>query len=170
MQRGLLVEFSCNPHSLLDSPLESFACCEIICPWVTSGCYNNMLFSMRNFFPEYTDSLLKVYRLYDKLLDKISPKTELSVSNPSRKYKYALVSILPIQNNPPTCSILPSLSYKSLYFSSIPESEKPTVEMIMLTLILRYNHSALNNLCNLLYKYYKKILNWGDLSVKLRYC
>ena len=40
MQRGLLVEFSCNPHSLLDSPLESFAGCEIICPWVTSGCYN----------------------------------------------------------------------------------------------------------------------------------
>ena len=28
MQRGLLVEFSCNPHSLLDSPLESFAGCE----------------------------------------------------------------------------------------------------------------------------------------------
>ena len=40
MQRGLLVEFSCNPHSLLDSPLESFTRCEIICPWVTSGCYN----------------------------------------------------------------------------------------------------------------------------------
>jgi len=43
MQRGLLVEFSCNPHSLLDSPLESFASCEIICPWVTSGCYNTLI-------------------------------------------------------------------------------------------------------------------------------
>jgi len=42
MQRGLLVEFSCNPHSLLDSPLESFTACEIICPWVTSGCYNRV--------------------------------------------------------------------------------------------------------------------------------
>jgi len=45
MQRGLLVEFSynpCNPYSLLDSPLESFARCEIICPWVTSGCYNRL--------------------------------------------------------------------------------------------------------------------------------
>jgi len=40
MQRELLVEFSCNPHSLLDSPLESFTRCEIICPWVMSGCYN----------------------------------------------------------------------------------------------------------------------------------
>jgi len=28
MQQGLLVEFSCNPHSLLDSPLESFTACE----------------------------------------------------------------------------------------------------------------------------------------------
>ena len=29
------------PHSLLNSPTESFACCEIICPWVMSGCYNS---------------------------------------------------------------------------------------------------------------------------------
>jgi len=42
MQWGLLVEFSYNPHSLLDSLLESFASCEIICPWVTSGCYNTL--------------------------------------------------------------------------------------------------------------------------------
>ena len=39
----------------------------------------------------------------------------------------------------------------------------------MLTLMLRYNHSALNNLCNLLCRHHKKILNWGDLSIKLRY-
>ena len=81
------------------------------------------------FFSEYTDSLLKVYKLCDKLLDKISSKTELSVFNPSRKDKSALVSILPIQNNPLTCSLLSSLSYKSLSFSHTPGSEKPTVEM-----------------------------------------
>jgi len=51
---------------------------------------------MRNFFPEYTDSLLKVYKLCDKLLDKISPKIELLMSNPSGKDKSAPVSILPI--------------------------------------------------------------------------
>jgi len=89
----------------------------------------HMLFLMRNFFSEYTDSLLKVYKLCDKLLDKISSKTELSVFNPSRKDKSALVSILPIQNNPPTCSLLSSLSYKSLSFSYTLGSEKPTVEI-----------------------------------------
>ena len=31
------------PHSLLDSPLESFARCKIICPWVMSGYYNILL-------------------------------------------------------------------------------------------------------------------------------
>ena len=81
------------------------------------------------FFSEYTDSLLKVYKLCDKLLDKISSKTELSVFNPSRKDKSALVSILPIQNNPLTCSLLSSLSYKSLSFLYTPGSEKPTVEI-----------------------------------------
>jgi len=39
----------------------------------------------------------------------------------------------------------------------------------MLTLILRYNHLAFNDICNLLYRYYKKVLNLGDLSIKLRY-
>ena len=35
--------------------------------------------------------------------------------------------------------------------------------------MLKYNYSALNNLCNLLCKHYKKVLNWEDLSIKLRY-
>jgi len=39
----------------------------------------------------------------------------------------------------------------------------------MLTLILRYNHLAFNDIYNLLYRYYKKVLNLGDLSIKLRY-
>ena len=41
--------------------------------------------------------------------------------------------------------------------------------MTMLTLILRYNHSALNDLCNLLCKNCKKIMNQEDLSIKLKY-
>ena len=64
MQRGLLVEFSCNPHSLLDSPLESFAGCEIICPWVTSGCYNNLVA-----FHSCTFTVVELnYDTYDKEL------------------------------------------------------------------------------------------------------
>ena len=35
--------------------------------------------------------------------------------------------------------------------------------------MLRYSYLALDNLCNLLCRHYKKVLNWEDLSVKLRY-
>ena len=35
--------------------------------------------------------------------------------------------------------------------------------------MLRCNYLAFNNLYNLSYRYYKKILNWEDLSIKLRY-
>ena len=57
------------------------------------------------------------------LLKKISLKTELSVSGPSRKDRPALILILCIlisfiQNNFPTYSLLPSLSYK--FLSSLP--------------------------------------------------
>jgi len=67
-------------------------------------------------------------------LDKISLEIELLVSDPSGKNKLALVvilhtSILSIQNNPSTCSSLPSLSYKFSSPSSILEFKKLTVEI-----------------------------------------
>ena len=37
---------------------------------------------------------------------------------------------------------------------------------MVLTLILRCSHAAL---CNLLCRHYKKVLNWEDLSIKLKY-
>ena len=36
----------------------------------------------------------------------------------------------------------------------------------MLTPMLRCNHPTLNNLCNLFYRHHKKVLNWGDPSIK----
>ena len=83
----------------------------------------HILFLMRNIFSEYTDSLLKVYKLCDKLLDKISSKTELSVFNPSRKinllqYPFYLFKI----------TLLLILFYLlfliSLYLSHIPQGLK----------------------------------------------
>ena len=67
-------------------------------------------------------------------MNKISPKTELLVSTPSGKDRPALVPIphtlIPlIQNNPPTCSFSPFLSYKSTFLSSTPESKKPIVKI-----------------------------------------
>ena len=72
----------------------------------------------KGLFLKCTDSHTKEYKLYNKLLDKISPEIELPVSDPSRKDEPAPVSIPhisipPIQNNPSTCSPLPSFSYKS---------------------------------------------------------
>jgi len=66
-------------------------------------------------------------------LNKISSEIELSISEPFSKDKPTLVSILStpislIQNNPPFSS-LPSLSYKSLFLSSLPMSKIPTVEV-----------------------------------------
>jgi len=63
MQWGLLVEFSCNPHSLLDSPTESFTACEIICPWVTSGCYNR---KGKHFLDLVDDNLNIIELVYTK--------------------------------------------------------------------------------------------------------
>jgi len=85
-------------------------------------------------FSKYINSHAKEHKLYDKLLDKISPETELSVSNPSGKDGPALVPtsytpVPPIQNNPPTCSSLLSLSYKSTSLSPTPGFKKPTVEI-----------------------------------------
>ena len=67
-------------------------------------------------------------------MDKISPETESSVPNSSGKDGPAPVSIPhtpipPIQNNPSTCSSLPSLFYKSLPLLPTPGSKKFTVEI-----------------------------------------
>ena len=71
--------------------------------------------------------------MYDKLLDKISSETELLAPNSSGKDGPTLVpiphtSISPIQNNPPTCSSLSSLSYKSISFLPTPRYKKLIVE------------------------------------------
>ena len=78
----------------------------------------------KKFFPKYTDSYKKEYKLYTKLLDKISPETESSVSGISSIDKLASVSILYIlfpliQNNPSFYSYLLPFSYKSLFLSSL---------------------------------------------------
>ena len=85
-------------------------------------------------FFKYTDSHAKEHKLYNKLLDKISPETELLAPDPFRKDEPTPVPtpytpIHLIQNNPPTCSSLLSLSYKSTSPSSTPGFKKPTVEI-----------------------------------------
>jgi len=83
MQRGLLVEFSCNSHSLLDSPLESFTACEIICPWVTSGCYN--IHSLSMFFCKIFFNLNPYFYVNSKLITKpiIPLSNNISMVTPS---------------------------------------------------------------------------------------
>ena len=74
------------------------------------------------FFSKYTDSHVKKHKLYNKLLDKISPETESLMSEPSSKDRPTPVSVLPIsippiQNNPP------SISYKSLFLQCLNYSQ-----------------------------------------------
>ena len=83
---------------------------------------------------KYTNSHAKEYKLYDKLLDKISLETELLVPDLSRKDEPVLVSILhifipSIQNNSPTCSSLSFLFYKFIFPLPISGSKKLTVEI-----------------------------------------
>ncbi len=47
----------------------------------------------KEFFPKYTDSCIKQCKLYNKLLDKVSSETELSVPEPSSKDGFALIPI-----------------------------------------------------------------------------
>jgi len=96
-------------------------------------CSTHAIFDER-LFSKYTNFHIKEHKLYNKLLDKISPETELSVPDSSRKDEPAPVptphiSIPPIQNNLLTCSFLPSLSYKSISPLSTPRLKKPTVEI-----------------------------------------
>ena len=88
----------------------------------------------KELLPKCIDSHTKEYKLYDKLLDKISLETELSVSESSEKDGLSPVPILhtlipPIQNNSPTCSSSPFLSYKSLSSLPTPRSKKPIIEI-----------------------------------------
>ena len=88
----------------------------------------------KGLFPKCTNSHAKECKLYDELFDKISLEIESLVSNSSEKNRPTLVPILhkpisPIQNNPPTHSSLPSLSYKSISPPLTPGSKKPIVEI-----------------------------------------
>ena len=62
---------------------------------------------------------MKEHKLYNKLLEKISPETKLLASESFDKDRLASVPILhtlisSTQNNFPSYSFLPSFSYKSL--------------------------------------------------------
>ena len=83
----------------------------------------------KELFSKCTNSHAKEYKLYDKLLNKISPEIELSVSGSSEKDRSAPVPIPSIQNNSSTHFSSPFLSYKSLFSLPTPESRKPTVEI-----------------------------------------
>jgi len=77
---------------------------------------------------------VKEYKLYNKLLDRISPETELSEPGPSGKDELAPVPIPPtpippIAKNSPSCSLSPSLSYKFPSPSPSLVPKKPTVEI-----------------------------------------
>jgi len=56
-------------------------------------CSTHVIFD-EELFSKCTDSLLKKHKLYDKLLNKISPKTELSMPNPSKKDEPISVSYI----------------------------------------------------------------------------
>jgi len=88
----------------------------------------------KGIFSKCTDSHAKKYKLYNKLLNKISSETELLMPDPSRKDGPAPVPILHIsisliQNNSLTYSSSLSLSYKFISLSSTLESKKLTVEI-----------------------------------------
>jgi len=116
----------------------------------------------KKIFPKYTDSHAKKHKLYNKLLNKISSKIELSVFDPSRKDRPAPVSILHMSISLFKTILLLILLYPLIFISfhlpHLLQSLKSLLKrMIMLTLILRCNFSALNNPCDLLYRYCKKV-------------
>jgi len=84
----------------------------------TIFCSTHAIFD-EELFPKCTNSYIKECKLYNELLDKTSPEIESLIPNSSGKDRLAPVPIPhtlipPIQNNPPTCSPLPSPSYKSI--------------------------------------------------------
>ena len=77
---------------------------------------------------------MKEYKLYNNLLNKISPETESSMPDTFGKdgpapVPISHISIPLIQNNPLTHSSSSSLSYKSLSLSPTLGSKKPTIEI-----------------------------------------
>ena len=88
----------------------------------------------KKFFSKCTNSYAKEYKLYNRLLDKISLGTESLVPRPSDKDRPTpiLIPYIPIsiiQNNSPPYSPLLFFSYKSLSFLPSPVPKKPTVEV-----------------------------------------
>ena len=89
---------------------------------------------MRKFFLKCTNSHIKEYKLYNKLLNKISLEIELLVPGPSRKDKLTPVFTLCmpislIQNISFTCSPLFSFSYKFSVFSFTLRSKRLIIEI-----------------------------------------
>ena len=93
-----------------------------------------MLSLARNFFLNALTLIKKEYKLYNKLLDKISLEIELSVLSPLEKDEPALVFIphiliSSIQSNFPTCSFSPFFPYKSLFPLFTLRFKKPIVKI-----------------------------------------
>ena len=91
------------------------------------------IFDEKLFF-KCTNFHAKEYKLYNELLNKTSPETELLASNSSGKdgpapIPISHILILPIQNNSPTCSPLSSLTYKSIFLPLTPGPVKLIVEI-----------------------------------------
>ena len=84
----------------------------------------------KELFSKCTNPHAKEYKLYDKLLNKISPETELSILGSSGKNEPAPVSILSIQNNSSTHFSLPFLFYKFLFSLPTLKSRKPVTKFI----------------------------------------
>ena len=140
-----------------------FLAMEPICSFLVKFMPTNL----EELFSKCTSSYTKEHKLYNKLLNKISPEIELSVPDSFGKDRPTPVPILhtpifSIQNNSSTCSSLPSLSCKFpslLPTQGLKSLQQRLKRIMMLNLILRCNYSALNNLCNLLCRHHKKVLN-----------
>ena len=112
-----------------------------------------------------TNSLLKEHKLYDKLLDKIRQSYQcLILLEKMNLLQYLFYTYL----FPPFKMILLLILLHLLFLISfhlphLPQSLKSLQQklkrMTMLTLMLRCNHSALNNLYNLFCRHHKKVLN-----------
>ena len=79
-------------------------------------CSTHVIFD-KEFFSKYTNSHIKEYKLYNKLLDKISPETKLSILKSSSKDRPTPTPISPVQNNTFPYFSLFFLFYKSLSLS-----------------------------------------------------
>jgi len=88
----------------------------------------------KEFFSKYTKSCIKEYKLYNKLLDRVSPETKSSAPEHSIKDEPSLVPIPPIlissiQNNNPPHSLSPLLSYRLLSLLPLPVSKQLLVKI-----------------------------------------